>query len=178
MGSKATGRMKRQEIETSLPPHYYYHYCSECWWFHKEYFEPEGYYRNYCGKKLRTVLPDNRACSYFTQHPHFFFVPQGRVPTRPFVWKRGRCHWCGREFPYKAYEQNYVIFLQKAAQTQVQTLLEKTRLAVQRLLVRDFLGRATRNGTYFNYGDNNPDADCLFQSGQILGEILLPIRCR
>lgn len=54
------------------------------------------------------MLPDNRACWYFSRHAQFLFVPERRVPTRPFVWKKGRCHWCGREFSYKAYEQNYV----------------------------------------------------------------------
>jgi hypothetical protein len=108
MGDKDTARRKRQERETSLPPHYYYHHCYECSWFHEEYSNPESYHRNYCLKDSKTVPPDKGACGYFFFRHLEVHSRSWKTKTRPFIPKKGRCHWCGREFFYKVRRQKTV----------------------------------------------------------------------
>lgn len=130
MGSKESGREKRREKETSPIPYYYFHYCSECGRFRREWFDTEGYHRNYCLKWCRRVHPDERAWWCFTYRitrkkgkrhatkeernnsdlAHRWMGEQAKTSgTTQFIWKKGRCPNCPREhadFWFKAYTKN------------------------------------------------------------------------
>jgi len=114
MGSKAYGRMKRREKETALLPHHFWHCCSECAWFSKEWPWDNRGLKKYCGKWDRKVRPERRAWSCFItrrkpakdEMPLWYWLELQNGTTdviRP-VWKKGRCHWCAREFWYKTWD--------------------------------------------------------------------------
>jgi hypothetical protein len=117
MGSKAFGRMKLQEKETSLLPHHWWHCCSECEWFCKEWPWDNRDLKNYCSKWDRTVRPDRRAWSCFLT-PHkpvkgempmwdrWLELQKERTEVIQPIWKKGRCHWCAKEFWYKVDDPN------------------------------------------------------------------------
>jgi len=120
MGSKETGRIRRWIKEYSLDPHYYGHYCFECGRFKREWRDIDGFHRNYCLKKCKTIYPDKRACEDFTfrlpkrkEKRHATFEEKNRellaermigIRKTVFVEKqflnKAKCLWCEREFTY------------------------------------------------------------------------------
>jgi hypothetical protein len=120
MGAVSTGKRKLREKETSLEPYYHYHYCFECGRFRREWFDTDGFSKNYCLKWCRKVRPDNEAYWCFT----FPLIRKGRVSKEErnydcVAWKmadtfwfmgrvvnvpvkKPRCQRCGREFTAQA----------------------------------------------------------------------------
>jgi hypothetical protein len=97
------------EEETSLEPYYLYHYCFECGRFHREWFDTDGFNKNYCLKWCRTVSKDKKAywCFSFrlvserwSDHLAWRWADNlwlmGRVVNVPV--EKPPCQRCGRPF--------------------------------------------------------------------------------
>jgi len=125
-----TGRERTKTLKTkgerTLGSIRWYHPCSDCEHFFKEFLDEEGLHKNYCVKHLRRVLPDGKTCCRFLLR----LSKQGKCETYEclaHIWigtkqvkrdepeslliKKGRCPNCPRtraDFWYRAYNPNYV----------------------------------------------------------------------
>lgn len=123
MTGKGTTKTLRTRRDHSLAPIRWYHPCSDCEHFFKEFLDEEGLHKNYCVKHLRRVLPDGKTCCRFLLR----LSKQGKCETYEclaHIWtgtkhvkrdepeslliKEARCPWCRREFSYREYHPNYV----------------------------------------------------------------------